>query len=152
MGSELAVPTPIRRFRGELVWLDIRGLVNRGRRDLLGRKIRLRRPYEVKIRRAIRRPGCLALEFERDGRQYDVTLQEGPDAVFRGPWQAKWDAGRKPAQESGRADCRLKPPGTVWTKVCHADGIDFVGTWREDDADWCWTGQLIPVEALEDPE
>ena len=141
MAGESAVPR-IRRFRGELAWLDLEGP--------LTRRVR-RAPFGTKIGRAIRRPGGIALEFDRDGRRYEVTLREGPDQVFRGLWHAKWDAGRKSAQESGWAECRLKPPGTIWTTSVHSDGIDFVGTWGEDDVD-CWFGQLIPVEAPEDAE
>jgi len=91
MASQVTVLTPSRRFRGAAIWCDLK------RGDF----------FAAMIQRAILRPGSLALEVERDGRQYDaslrVALRETPGQVFGGPWQAKWNAGRKPAQESGRA-------------------------------------------------
>jgi hypothetical protein len=135
VASKQAGLAQIRRFRGELLWLDLRL-----QRDPIS--------FET-LKRAILRPGCLALEFERDGRQYGVTSKRVPirSSAARGKRGGMLVGGRLTRAGGPNADSsRLAP---IWTKSVHSDGVDFLGTWYEDDLDWRWAGQLIPVEDAE---
>jgi hypothetical protein len=115
--------TPLRRYRGVLVWIDADG----------------KRVRQGLIDHAILRNQGLKIQFTSAGHPYSVTLVPAESDTLEGMWKR----GPEGQQVSGAAQCRVSPCGAFLVQPGR-NNLKLEGVWQED-GQWDWVAKLRPL-------
>lgn len=123
-----AETTPLRRYRGVLVWIDADG----------------KRVRQGLIDHAIMRERGLKIAFTSAGQPYNVTLRPAESNTLEG----MWTRGLEGQLVSGAAQCRVSPCGAFLVQPGR-NNLKLEGVWQED-GQWDWVAKLRPLPSSSD--